>query len=584
MANIDAFANRLFAYVDNPSRTVFPYTKMVEFVPKSAGSIYSTDQMNRVDSLLRQAQKHPFNNPHPTSLFPFGEECFIGTGTIINYGLADDSTGNESEEILLQLLPYWLEETEDYDAFSMIENWGHQYIGAYEISSKYQPLLDRIRLAKLRTSSSLNSRATQFSRSAHYMGSKAFLAPYLAEIVHTLSPATTVVLDLMCGSGAASGYFSREWRTLASDAQEFSRLLAKVQGGGLNGDRAATIAESVLTEARRRYSTLPDCFLKAVEIENDFLSSELTPDVVAELYNWISKYPRVNNIGEISNQDYCSVLEFLDLGQNTSQHLLFSTYYANLFFGVRQAAEIDCLRGAIDQMQNAQERDWALGALICATSSCAYSYGGHFAQPKYDGVSEERLRILATDLIVSRGLSVSHEFFVRLTSLGEESEKNRNEIESLEGPWQIAIEKAGAMVGDAVTCVYLDPPYTRDEYSRYYHILETLVRYDYPSVQDKASMPKRGQAGRFASAFATRNTLVIEDLIVEIIEKVLSKGWSCLWSYSSTGVASVEKILQRLSKDNRKINVFGMTHSYKGQGKHKAKAVREYAVMVQHIK
>lgn len=584
MANIDASVNRLFAHVGNPSGAVFPYNKMVEFIPDSAGSIYSTDQMNRVECLLRQARKHPFDNPHPTSLFPFGDECFIGTGTIINHGLADGSAGNENEEILLQLLPYWLEEVERYDAFSIAEHWGHQFIGAYEISSKYQPLLDRVRLAKLRTSSLLNSRATQFSRSAHYMGSKAFLAPYLAEIVHTLSPATTVILDLMCGSGAASGYFSREWRTLASDAQQFSRLLAKVQGGGLSGDRAATIAEAVLTEARIRYAALPDCFLKAVEIESDFLSSELTPDVLGELYKWISSYPRVNNLGEISNQDYSSVLEFLGLDENSSQYLLFSTYYANLFFGVRQAAEIDCLRGAIGQMQNPQERDWALGALICATSSCAYSYGGHFAQPKYDGVSEERLRILAADLVVSRGLSVSHEFFVRLTSLGEESEKNRYDVESLEGPWQAAIDKASASVGDAVTCVYLDPPYTRDEYSRYYHILETLVRYDYPSVQDKASMPKRGQAGRFASAFATRNTMVIEDLIVEIIERILGNGWSCLWSYSSTGVASVEKILKRLSKDDRNISVFGMTHSYKGQGKHKAKAVREYAVMIQDMK
>ncbi len=584
MANVDACVNTLFAYIHNPDEVVFPYTKMVESIPEPTGCIYSVDQMSRVDGLLDQARQQPFGNPHPTSLFPFGDECLIGSGTIINQGLADSSTGNESEEILLQLLPYWLEEVESCDASSNLEQWGNQFIGGYEISSKFQTLLDRIRLAKIRTSSSLNSKATQFSRSAHYMGSKAFLAPYLVEIIHTLSPTTTVIVDLMCGSGAASGHFSREWRTLASDAQEFSRLLAKVQGGGLDGDRAGTIAESVLTDARTRYAALPDYFLNAVDLESDFLSSELTSDVLAELYKWISKYPRVNNIGDGSDQSYSSVLRFLQLEQHTSRYMLFSTYYANLFFGVRQAAEIDCLRGAIEKIHDEKEREWALGALICATSSCAYSYGGHFAQPKYDGVSEERLRVLATDLVVSRGLSVSHEFFVRLKSLGEESEKNRHEVESLEGPWETAIEKASAIVGDAVTCVYLDPPYTRDEYSRYYHILETLVRYDYPSVQDKASMPKRGQAGRFASAFATRNTVAIEELIVEIIERILSKGWSCLWSYSSTGVASVENILKRLSRDDRKINVFGMTHSYKGQGKHKAKAVREFAVMIQHFK
>ena len=32
-------------------------------------------------------------------------------------------------------------------------------------------------------------------------------------------------------------------------------------------------------------------------------------------------------------------------------------------------------------------------------------------------------------------------------------------------------------------CIYADPPYTAQQYSRFYHILETLVLYDYPDLQ-----------------------------------------------------------------------------------------------------
>ena len=36
-----------------------------------------------------------------------------------------------------------------------------------------------------------------------------------------------------------------------------------------------------------------------------------------------------------------------------------------------------------------------------------------------------------------------------------------------------------------VDVFYLDPPYTTDHYSRFYHVLETLVKYDYPSLERK---------------------------------------------------------------------------------------------------
>lgn len=543
--------------------------------------IYSKVQLSRLKKLTAQAQKKPYKNPHPTSLFPSSEELFLGKGTVITEGITDSENDIEGEEILLQLLPYWIEFAQSSSSRSTPkDSWGQELLGPYEISSKLSKVIERIRLAKTRTSSLLSSRVTQFSRSAHYMGSKAFFAPYLSEIIHTLFPQDTIIVDLMCGSGAASGYFSRHWRTVASDAQEFSRLLAKVQGGGMNYQHALKIADNVLGAARTHYEGLPPKILEGIDVENNFLASELSPPIRNDLYNWISQYPRINNLQKSSSNIWWDLVADRKKSKTSTPYILFSSYYANLFFGVRQAAEIDSLRYAIDQIEDDEDRAWALGALICATSSCAYSYGGHFAQPKFDGEDIDRFNVLASDLVVSRGLSVSHEFFVRLTSLGDESSKAPHQVQSVSGPWENAITQIQNMVNDTPVCVYLDPPYTRDEYSRYYHLLETLVRYDYPEVRDKASMPKRGDPGRFASAFATRNNSNIESLIVEIIKTCLDRGWSCLWSYSSVGVASIEKILERLGPISSNVDIFGMNHSYKGQGKHKPKPVREYAILI----
>lgn len=543
-------------------------------------AVFSSFQRDRLIKLYSQARNNPYINPHPTSLFPSSEELSLGVGTIISKGLTDPRDNNGESEILLQLLPYWIESSQEEDSDSNYK-WGQELLGAHEISTKLPSLLKRIRKAKSRISSLLLSRTTQFSRSAHYMGSKAFLAPYLSEIMHTLLPTDTVIIDLMCGSGAASGYFSREWKTFASDAQCFSKHLAIVQGGGFNPERALRIADKVLDLARLHYDTLPAFIKENIEIENNLLASELSPEIKQQLQQWIFNYPRVNNPQASETGTLTKIVKERRTDSKTYPFLLFSTYYANLFFGVRQCAEIDSLRYAVEQISDTKERAWAMGALLCAISSCAYSYGGHFAQPKLNIHDEARLNLLAADLVVSRGLSVSHEFFVRLTSLGEESATISHEIQTLTGPWERAISEAEQTLEGQPVCIYLDPPYTRDEYSRYYHILETLVRYDYPKVQDKASMPKRGDAGRFASEFATRNKSHIEDLIVKIINTCLDKGWQCLWSYSDTGVASIHSILKRVSSNDRQVDLFSMAHSYKGQGRHRSKAVREYAILIQ---
>lgn len=537
--------------------------------------------LTRLDSLSKTAAKLNYRNPYPTSLFPTEDEISLGKGTILVHCASTDGL-EDIDDIFYQMLPLWIEEADEKQTYDSATSWGHVLLKNIQVFSNNTYLLKRIQNALSSTSQLLDSRAVQFARSASYMGSKANLAPYFVEILKDFFSSEIIVLDLMCGSGAAAGVFSNFWRTIASDAQIFSRMLAVVQGGGMNSEKAKNISDKVLSRAREIYGELPDFLHQSIDIENDFLSSELSTTVLKDFYDWILNYPRINN-------PHCKDQIFADLISDAKNGtakcpILFSAYYANLFFGVRQSAEIDCLRAAIGELDDEQEKHWALGALICSVSSRAFAYGGHFAQPKLDFNNEEKVAKLVPEILVNWGQSVSHEFFIRLNNLGTESENVLFPIRQLEGPWQNALSKVSELVTTENLCVYLDPPYTRDEYSRYYHVLETLTRYDYPNVQDKPSIPKRGEAGRFASKFSTRNADQVERLILEIIEQCLEKNWSCMWSYSSSATASIIKIIHQISYQNVDIRVFSMDYTYKAQGKSGKKNVKEHVVLIRKEK
>ncbi len=60
------------------------------------------------------------------------------------------------------------------------------------------------------------------------------------------------------------------------------------------------------------------------------------------------------------------------------------------------------------------------------------------------------------------------------------------------------------MLADENLVIYADPPYSRAQYSRYYHLLETLVLYDYPDCNDKG----RYRADRVQTAFSLKSKVI----------------------------------------------------------------------------
>jgi hypothetical protein len=250
-----------------------------------------------------------------------------------------------------------------------------------------------------------------------------------------------------------------------------------------------------------------------------------------------------------------------------------------VFFGIRQCIEIDSLRAGVEHLGE-PVKSWALGALIASVSATATTYGAHFAQPLI-GTPEKLSAANISRTVEQRVLSVAHEFSSRLLSLAAESERGAHQVALVPGDWRQAIASAREIVEERACMVYLDPPYRREEYSRYYHVLETLVRYDYPSVQGQGLMPAKG-AERFRSPFFTRSERKRAVLLVEIIGTILAQGWGCAWSYASNADGSVPDVLRSVASEHRvEISSFVTGHRHRAHGGGKGRSVEEYLIVIQ---
>jgi len=432
--------------------------------------------------------------------------------------------------------------------------------------------LDRANLVR-------SSRSGEFANSAHYMGAKRELSAFLIEGFSSAIGPDGAVVDLMCGSGVIAGAAARFWRSYASDSQEFCKKLAVVQGGGFSRMKAEGVLGTVLSKAREHSESLCLPLEPDLSLEDELFHSDLTENLRNRYARFMSEFPLYPAIGS----DHWSPSREVGLRQRAHEltpSVLFTTYFANIYFGLRQCVEIDSLRHAIGSLADQTSRDWALGALVASVSRLATTYAGHFAQPlvrRWDEVSLNEL----SRIIERRSLSVFHEFSVRMMNLAQESESVPHPVKLVPGPWRNAIEHLMGSALPEEVLVYVDPPYRREEYSRYYHVLETLVTYDYPTVSGRGRAPVKGSGGRFASEFFTRSVDKMTVALADLIEAILRAGWVCAWSYADNSDASVAGVLGEVaSRVPISCKSYATPYEHQSQGGRRPKLVTEYLAII----
>jgi hypothetical protein len=152
-------------------------------------------------------------------------------------------------------------------------------------------------------------------------------------------------------------------------------------------------------------------------------------------------------------------------------------YYGGVYFSYAHAALLDGLATA-SRGFDGEERDGALATVLGTASDLVSSVGNHFAQPVRPRTADGRLKRAALASVARRR---QHDLAATYLTWSDR-------YRTLEPPAFVGRAVRGdyrALLSaplESISVVYADPPYTRDHYSRFYHVLETITLGDEPEV------------------------------------------------------------------------------------------------------
>lgn len=112
-----------------------------------------------------------------------------------------------------------------------------------------------------------------------------------------------------------------------------------------------------------------------------------------------------------------------------------------------------------------------------------------------------------------------------------------------------------------VDTIYLDSPYTQEQYSRFYHILETVVKYDYPEVNFKAKY----RNDRFQSSFCYKGR--VEQEFATIFDYCKTNLKNLVISYSDKGLLDVATLQKLANRYFQKTDLIYIDYKHSTQGK-----------------
>jgi len=343
-----------------------------------------------------------------------------------------------------------------------------------------------------------------------YMGTKKSLADKIRALCRHHAPGP--FLDLFSGISAAGTRVAPLRQIWCNDAQTFSRTLTEA------------LFRSTVDRPRSHHVA---AIVRRLGDDNLNALAKATKDRLEEELGLLWDGRPDEQIAIQTRQRKDCTTRRADL-EGRFSHCLFTTRYAGSYFGLAQAIQLDAIRYGADQAVELgfisnEEHRWALLALCRSIASISNSTG-HFAQ--YLTPSSTNLhRVLSK----RRRCAWAHwlEALEDMRAIGDAAWRASNRV--FHGDAVDVLKEIRAQ-DPQPAIIYADPPYTNDQYSRYYHLLETALLYDYPAADGKGLY----REGRFRSSFSLARN--VEDSFKRMISEAGQTGASLMISYPSNGL------------------------------------------------
>jgi len=377
-----------------------------------------------------------------------------------------------------------------------------------------------------------------------YMGSKRKIIEFVVNGINECYTGGTVV-DLFAGSTVLSGALRNQVPMISNDIQRYSSILANTYLSSYDWDSRYP---NILTEVIRKATNIVN------EFKNQYpdLVFDYSPELKLEEFNKLEKAQQ-----ELIERDFSSF-----------PYHLFVKNYSGTYWSFEQCLWIDAIRGVANEYQDDDIYYPIISSLMFAMSYNSQSTG-HYAQYR-DANTESSMK----DILTYRRKQILPFFERKFLEFKETLGINDKEHRVVSYDYLDCLNEMPNK-----STVYADPPYCFVHYSRFYHAIETLVRYDYPEVKFKG----RYRTDRHQSPFCVRTK--VKNAFKQMFEKINEKQSNLVLSYSDTGMIDLDELIQ-LAESIFNVNYTIETrledylHSTMGRAEDKSREVLECLVLI----
>lgn len=362
----------------------------------------------------------------------------------------------------------------------------------------------------------------------NYLGSKLRMLDDILPIIIEETNVDDTVCDLFSGSGSVTAALSNYRSVISVDIQNYSNDF-------INGFSSPLIDldyERFLESIDCEFERLSLLVFDLIKYEEMLLTnSEYTFELANFIENasfirysygtFVSKSEKLDNL-------MLNTINILDENSVSTEELITTWNFGGIYFSFKQTLFIDSVLNVIKKQNLENLKSTAL-SLACTLVN---TIGKQFAQPlnPWDKSGEPK-KSLFKKANSDRALD-ARIVYLRILEDYLNQTPSKYKVES----WCMDFRKALKMLPDEVTMVYADPPYTRDHYSRFYHVLETLSLGDIPEistvkVRDKVRLSKGlYRQDRHQSAFCIKSQA--SEAFNDLFRIASKKGKKVLLSYS----------------------------------------------------
>lgn len=314
-------------------------------------------------------------------------------------------------------------------------------------------------------------------RTLNYLGSKLRLLDFIEDKVLEVTPQGAGICDLFAGSGCVSRKLSRLHPVVSCDIQGYSKVI----GNALLCQFVVTdkMIEDFFTSLDNESANkLLEVFSPLIELEQNAIENKNLDVLTCILeHGSLEVFNLEHKLSCLSDQLVVVSKNLKKTGLDDVRSLI-SRYYGGVYFSYKQAVEIDIILENIHRLVSEDNRDFFLAALLSTASDVVDTVGKHFAQPIKARDSKGNIKMTVYNKAVKDKtidvIALYREWLLKYRNLS----KSDCQHITMQGDYVQCLRS----LPDNVRTVYADPPYTRDHYSRYYHVLETLTLRDTPKI------------------------------------------------------------------------------------------------------